>query len=426
MRYGSLFTGVGGFDLGCDAAGWELAWQCEIDPVCQGVLEHHWPNVTRYTDVTTINGADIEPVDVITYGFPCQDVSAAGRQAGLDGHRSGLFYETMRIIREMREATDGRYPRWAVAENVDGLRTGRQGDGLLRVYQTLADSGAVVIEHRVVDAQFFGVPQRRRRVFVVAGFDPRAEYVGELLPLAEGRAGDHRARRAERAKAADSAAGRTVAHSVTTAVTAPASGGMRLDDAQVPQLVPVAPMPVASAFLARSGGGGSTDVADAQAGRLVALSPVGFDTKFSGQFDILDNAVSGPVRTDCSPPGVAYPAFTKARRAMSADDHETWEPNVLSPCMNTFDNGGEARATVVAFDGWRARRLTPVEVERLMGWPDHHTAVQANGKPVAQTRRYKMCGNGVVAPVGEWIARQLGAADERLHALTSDTMERTL
>lgn len=180
--YGSLFSGVGGFDLGCDAAGWDCAWQVEWDAKCRSVLARHWPDVPRYEDVRDVNGRDLAPVDVITYGFPCQDLSVAGKRAGLDGDRSGLFFEAIRIIREMREATDGAYPRVAVAENVLGLLNADKGDAMGRCVDALAEVGALAIEWRVLDAQFFGVPQRRRRVFLVAVFDPRAASAGQVFP----------------------------------------------------------------------------------------------------------------------------------------------------------------------------------------------------------------------------------------------------
>jgi len=209
--YGSLFSGVGGFDLGCDAAGWDCKWQVEWDAKARSVLERHWPNVNRYEDVRDVVGtvrhlqlhkanndsphaADgssegirvgpcvLEPVDVITYGFPCQDLSVAGKRAGLGGERSGLFFEAIRIIREMREATDGTYPRVAIAENVLGLLNADKGAALGRCVDALAEVGALAIEWRVLDAQHFGVPQRRRRVFLVAVFDPGAAGRGQVFP----------------------------------------------------------------------------------------------------------------------------------------------------------------------------------------------------------------------------------------------------
>jgi len=188
--YGSLFTGVGGFDLGCDAAGWECAFQVEWDKRASSVLERHWPDVPRWSDVCDVSGADLPPVDVITFGFPCQDLSVAGKRAGLDGERSGLFFEATRIIREMREATSGKYPRIVIAENVRGLLNADRGAAMGRCLDELALIGAVDIEWRVLDAQFFGVPQRRRRVFIVASFDPRAEGSSPILSEPESLPGD--------------------------------------------------------------------------------------------------------------------------------------------------------------------------------------------------------------------------------------------
>ncbi len=379
LRYGSLFTGAGGFDLGCDAAGWACRWQVEKDVQCRSVLERHWPDVPRHGDIRDINGADLEPVDVITYGFPCQDVSQAGGGAGLSGDRSGLFFEAVRIINEMRSATDGRFPRWAVAENVSGLLTNNQGEGMVRVVETLADSGAVVVEWGVMDAQFFGVPQRRRRVFVIAGFDPRADRPGRLLPVSEGSAWDHRTRRKARAIAAAAALGRTNIPGITGTVTSTDGGA---------------------------------DFAHAAAGLLV---PISFDSKFSGQFHINADGLAATVRTQNAPPAVMIPsAWVKGRRAASTDDCETWGAEQIAPTMNVFDNGSDTRAAVLVDDGDVVRRLTPVEQERLFGWPDGHTELTSTGKRVAKTRRNQMIGNGVAAPAGQWVAEQISAADNEM------------
>ena len=189
MRFGSLFAGVGGFDLGLEAAGWECGWQVEWDPHCQQTLAHHWPTVPRWGDVATVNGADLPPVDVITFGSPCQDLSVAGKRAGLEGSRSGLFFEATRIIKEMRDATGNTFPRWAIWENVVGALSSRGGDDFEAVLKEMAGLGPSFIEWAVLDAQFFGVPQRRRRVFVIACFDPAiAERSGtQILAVGEGR-----------------------------------------------------------------------------------------------------------------------------------------------------------------------------------------------------------------------------------------------
>lgn len=173
MKFGSLFAGVGGFDIGLEAAGWECGWQVEWDKNCQQTLSHHWPNVPKWLDVSDVNGAELPPVDVITFGSPCQDLSVAGKRAGIqqEGGRSNLFFEATRIIKEMRDATAGVSPRWAIWENVPGAFTSGKGDDFEAVLKEMADLGASLLEWATLDAQFFGVPQRRRRVFVIACFD---------------------------------------------------------------------------------------------------------------------------------------------------------------------------------------------------------------------------------------------------------------
>jgi len=188
VRYLSLFSGVGGFDLGADAAGWECVGQVEWDPWCQRVLNRHWPYVPKWGDVRQMDGAHAV-ADVIAGGFPCQDVSVAGKRAGMgEGTRSGLYAEIIRIIEEMRRATDNEFPRWVILENVVGLLSIDNGAGFRAVLRDLAEVGALVVEWAMLDSQHFGVPQRRQRIFVVACFDPRAaeSCPDPLLPVGSG------------------------------------------------------------------------------------------------------------------------------------------------------------------------------------------------------------------------------------------------
>ena len=188
--YGSLFSGVGGFDMGFDRAGYECKWQVEWDKHCQQTLAHHWPDVARYGDVQTVNGYDLEPVDAIIYGSPCQDLSVAGKRAGIDGGRSSMFFESVRIFKEMRDATNGIFPRITVWENVPGALNSNHGEDFRAVLTALDDIGAVAQWWNVLDAQFFGVPQRRRRVFLVSVFDPAiAGRAGneQILSVGQGR-----------------------------------------------------------------------------------------------------------------------------------------------------------------------------------------------------------------------------------------------
>jgi len=155
ITFGSLFAGVGGFDLGFERAGMECRWQVEIDNYANRVLAKHWPNVHRERDILHSGGHNLEPVDVICGGFPCQDISYAGRGAGLDGERSGLFFEAVRVVRELR-------PGCVVLENVAALLA----RGLDRVLGTLAEIGYNA-EWHCIPAAAVGAPHIRDRVFVI-------------------------------------------------------------------------------------------------------------------------------------------------------------------------------------------------------------------------------------------------------------------
>ncbi|MDY5273966.1 MAG: DNA cytosine methyltransferase [Arcanobacterium sp.] len=202
LRLGSLFDGSGGFPLAGSHYGIQPVWASEIEPFPILVTTTRFPDMKHLDDVTQIHGANIEPVDIVTFGSPCQDLSIAGKKAGLAGSRSGLFFHAVRIIKEMREATNGAYPRFAVWENVPGAFSSNKGADFHQVLRELiavtdekaaadlprADkwqlSGAVVgdrwsIAWRVLDAQYFGVPQRRRRIFLIADF--ASERAGHIL-----------------------------------------------------------------------------------------------------------------------------------------------------------------------------------------------------------------------------------------------------
>jgi DNA (cytosine-5)-methyltransferase 1 len=156
LTFGSLFAGIGGIDLGFERAGLKCKWQVEIDPYARKVLAKHWPEVRRHDDVRTWPQPDTEHVDIIAGGFPCQDISYAGKGAGLAGERSGLFFEAMRIVRDME-------PRYVVLENVAALLT----RGLGQVLGTLASLGYDA-EWDCLPASSFGASHYRNRIFIVA------------------------------------------------------------------------------------------------------------------------------------------------------------------------------------------------------------------------------------------------------------------
>ena len=179
----SLFAGVGGFDLAMERNGVDVVASVEIDKKCQEVLAHRFPNSKLFDDVTTVKGGDLigagfEPSrGIITGGFPCQDLSVAGKRAGLAGARSGLFWEIARIVEETQT-------EYAILENVPGLLSSNNGADFAVVLGTMADLGYSVA-WRVLDAQYFGVPQRRKRVFIACRRASSGS-AGEILFKSEG------------------------------------------------------------------------------------------------------------------------------------------------------------------------------------------------------------------------------------------------
>lgn len=208
LTLGSLFDGSGGFPLGGLISGITPLWSSEIEPFCIRVTSKRLPQVKHYGNVSDINGGEIEPVDIITFGSPCQDMSVAGKRSGLDGERSCLFYEAVRIIKEMRCKTNGKYPRFVVWENVPGAFSSNKGEDFKAVLDSIckiksetidvpkpekwSNSGCIVADDfslawRVLDAQYWGVPQRRKRIYLVADFAD--ECAGKILFESEGLSG---------------------------------------------------------------------------------------------------------------------------------------------------------------------------------------------------------------------------------------------
>lgn len=208
LTLGSLFDGSGGFPLGGVLAGITPIWASEIEPFPIRVTTVRFPNMKHYGDISNMNGADVEPVDIISFGSPCQNLSVAGKREGLDGDRSSLFYEAIRIVKEMREKTNGKYPRYIVWENVPGAFSSNKGEDFKAVLNEICkvkdeqvsvpkpakweNAGRIMgdgfsIAWRLLDAQYWGVPQRRQRIYLVADFDGGS--AGKILFESEGLSG---------------------------------------------------------------------------------------------------------------------------------------------------------------------------------------------------------------------------------------------
>lgn len=301
MKVLSLFSGVGGFDMGLEAAGFETIFQCEWDKHCMRVLDKHWPNVPKWGDVSTLTGAYVlekaGAPEVVAWGSPCQDLSVAGKRAGLAGAKSGLFHEGIRIIKEIRELTNNEYPKFSIWENVPGALSSNGGADFGVVIDEMAEAGALELEWAVLDAQYFGVAQRRRRIFLVAVFDPAdtARSRGKILPVAEGLPRNSKAR-SKKGKGA----------STTIAGGAVASGS-------------------------ESG--------------AVAFQPGMMIRATGGHWDEQAPTLRAEAKSGDNSPHVAQP-FVKSRHAKDANDYETWVDGQVAPTLNTFENHTDTRATV--------------------------------------------------------------------------------
>lgn len=340
MKVGSLFSGIGGFDLGLERNGFDIRWQCEIDTNAQTVLRRHWPDATLYDDVTTLGG-DVERVDLICGGFPCQDLSVAGRRAGLAGERSGLFYEFMRIADECA-------PTWVLIENVPGLLSSNGGRDMGAVLGTLGDLG-YGWAYRVLDAQYFGVAQRRRRVFIVGCLGNPAR-AAQVLFEPESCSGDTPPSR--------EAGARTAASVIKGAAIGrkPEAGpqyGEVLEDGTCYTLNCTEQHAVAACL--NSGGN------------------------------------NGGFRTE---PGEGYPCVAFGINGVSG--------SLRSNPGSGFRSDGSNVEAVVS-QGMAVRRLTPTECERLQGFPDGWTDGQAD------SARYRQLGNAVCVNVAEWIGHRIMA-----------------
>jgi DNA (cytosine-5)-methyltransferase 1 len=208
LTLGSLFDGSGGFCLGGILAGIKPVWQSEIEPFPIRVTTKRLPFVKHYGDVNTLDGGELEPVDIITFGSPCTDLSIAGKRAGLEGSQSGLFHQAIRIIKEMREKTNGIYPRFIVWENVPGAFSSHGGDDFQKVLEEICGicddsvsvpgsakwepAGCILgdgfsVAWRVLDADAWGVPQRRKRIYLVGHLTGHC--AGKILFESEGLSG---------------------------------------------------------------------------------------------------------------------------------------------------------------------------------------------------------------------------------------------
>lgn len=446
MRFLSLFSGIEAASAAWVPLGWECVGVAEIDPFPCAVLAHHYPDVPNLGSVTEITDADIEalgPIDLVVGGSPCQDLSVAGKRAGLDGERSGLFFQQARIFHAARSLCGARYMLW---ENVPGAFSSNGGRDFAAVVGTLAGAEFDVprdgwrsagfaagpewlVEWAVLDAQFFGVPQRRRRIFALLD---TGDWSGRPPILLEP-ASLHR----------NSPEGRPSREDVATTLSSrPAgSGGLGTDfdldggaGLFVPDIVGAltakgpgamgAPEVDAGHYIMSSGQANAEistdlcptlnclheapvvthtlraehDASEDGTGRGVPLVPVAFaeNSRSEVRLEGGDGSRTGALSTGGGKPGQGVPSIAYGFNWQNGGGY------------GNAHNG--SRRHNGALVGSAVRRLTPRECERLQGFPDDHTRIPYRGKPAEQCPdgpRYKGLGNSMAVPVMSWIARRI-------------------
>ena len=457
VNFLSLFTGVGGFDLGFQRAGMECVGMCEIEPHAQSVLKRRFPGVPLFDDVKQIGRKTHErgTIDAVCGGFPCQDLSIAGKRKGLTGERSGLWYEFARIIDELE-------PRWVVIENVPGLLSSNVGKdfaivigGLTGVIPKVPRDGwrnagiawgpKYKVCWRVLDSQYFGVPQRRRRVFIVASlgngcaaqvlFEPTS-LSGNTPPRTEGRQDVAYTLRADPSHSGDKGDGgintTLVAHEVSGTLYAGygTKWGNNDDFQKHGGSLYVAAHGQANAEVVSDGEPSLTNNHEAPIlfdGRNMATheqsptlqakdegyslnyTPMVFQQNTRDEVRLLggDGDIAGALAAESGMKQQNYIAFSA--KDNGRDVQEDVSPTLRSMGHDESHPNGGGQVAVSNHAG--VRRLMPIETERLQGFPDKWTefGMDENGKPVAQadSHRYKQMGNAVSVPPAFWIGSRI-------------------
>ncbi len=447
ITLGSLFDGIGGFPYAASFYGIRTLWASEIVPECVSVTRRHFPGMAHVGDITQLHGGKLAPVDIITFGSPCQGLSLAGRRRGLADERSGLFMEAVRIINEMKEATDGEYPKFALWENVPGALSsagGRDYQAVLEAFTKtqvpvpgsgkwsdagMVRGGGTDIAWVVYDSQHFGTAQRRRRVFLVADFGGgrAAEilFVPKSLRRYFEAGGTPRQGAAAFAEGGPGGTGGegSGGGSLTGAVYCiagntigrlPQNGGngagyqeglsYTLTAMDRHAVAPLRGMEVeilndqGGSSLAVEKGGVSPTLRSQAHGNLPVVA-VGINGNLAGPLVASYYKGTGErcgVERDvvlCAATGQSHAEILKGLSPTLNCCCE--QPYVTCPDGDGFSGGGDEPMAV--------RRLTPLECERLQGFPDHWTEKGHDGRQVSDSRRYQMLGNSIAVPCAAYI-----------------------
>lgn len=414
MRFGSVCSGIEAASVAWHPLGWRASFLSEIEAFPRAVLSHHYPEVPLHGDFTTIRAGEYEPIDLLVGGTPCQSFSVAGLRGGLDDDRGNLALEYLRLADRLR-------PRWLVWENVPGVLSSNRGRDFGAILGGMVELG-YGFAYRVLDAQFLGVAQRRRRVFVVG-------YLGDWRRAAavlfeRHSLSGHPAPRRE--------AGKDVAGVLTSRASGGGGGpGAGTDEAAAGYLQAV-PSTGHTAHCLNAGGMGRQDY---ETETLIAhtLKGEGFDASEDGTgrgtpivpvHAIQERAVStnmnaGPQGAGHQE-GIAYTLEARNRAQAVAFALRGREGGAMPEIEGDGDrisalraaSGGSSRDYVAAS---AVRRLTPRECERLQGFPDDYTLIPYRKGQAADGPRYKALGNSMAVPVMSWIGQRIAQVDAIPH-----------
>lgn len=462
LTLGSLFDGIGGFCYAAQLTGRITPiWAAEIEPSCIDITRYRFPEVMHVGSVTELKGDEIQPVDIITFGSPCQDLSIAGQRKGLKGNRSGLFMEAIRIIEEMRLATNGKYPTFIIWENVPGAFSSADGADFRAVLEKVTKTsipmpasgrwatagmvrgGEVDAAWRVLDAQFWGVPQRRKRIYLVGDFG--GQRAGEILFKSESLLGYHTKSKGERAEVAGESTDSLRAENSGTGGEiigldfAHADSVVRTFEDKTPTLLQnmgsaggqipcvMHERRTVAGFTYNQGGEGKGLGFEEEkaptimtGGRgavfmekksVIPLRDEVTRNKASNGLGVGEVGGPCPTLTTADVHSVFYEAYqhhgyressTSGTLRAAGGDYGGGSETIITESHRTKENTPSKPRSIkdilkkaVQRVIYVIRRLTPVECERLQGYPDNWTKYGADGTEIADTARYRAIGNSI-------------------------------
>lgn len=399
MTLGSLFDGLGGWQIAACRAGVKPVWSSEIEKFPLKLTSIRFPNTKQIGDITKLSAAEIKPVDIITMGSPCQDLSIAGKRGGLAGERSGLFVTAINLVHAMRKLTNGRYPKYVVWENVTGAFSSNKGMDFKTVLEKITETSIPVPGHhkwaksgmvrsrictvawRTLDAQYWGVPQRRRRIFLVADYTDGGDteeilFKPEMLP-----------RYLDKSKEAQYQAERNSGSCIeeTGEFAMNDQGGARMNQTM-----------------------SHTNVLRASANH----PPIVFDITHACDVIRTNRDICQSLTHHMGTGGNNVPiTYDNGNVTLYQKDGKIG--SLMARDYKGVGNDYVTQGKIIISD-LKLRKLTPLECERLQGLPDNWTLI--NDKTCSDSARYKAIGNGMAQPCADFVMNRIAEHEMLKHA----------